>query len=172
MPSDLRANYMAVSSLGRPLQNFHLRHAWLVRWGNFILGTCSLAGAAVVLVFGVYQAYLYYYQFGPAIVWKTVELPILFEIVLLVVGVTATRAAYKNWKRETILYENGFTYQDWKGIQVWHWDEVQNYRTLLYRHYAALLYTGDTHQCLLEKSTGPALELNDDLLFLFLLHCY
>jgi hypothetical protein len=163
MPSMLQSNTQAIVALGRPLQDFHLHRAWLGRWGYLILAFLGLASSAVVLAFGGYQAYLFYYQFGPAIVWKMVQLPILLEVIFGVIGLAAARAAYVNWMRGATLYENGFTYQDHRGIQIWLWNEIQNYRNIVYRNYAAFLHTSDTHQCLLMKISGSRLILDDDL---------
>jgi hypothetical protein len=163
MVSSELSNTQPIAALGNPLQKFHLRWAWLGRWGTLILAFIFLAGAATVLVFGAYQAYLYYYRFGPAIVWKTVELPIILVVIFLAFGLMAARIAYVNWKREATLYENGFTYQDHQGIQVWRWNEIQNYRNIIYRNYAIFLNTGDTHKFLVINNNGQTLILNDDL---------
>jgi len=163
MPPTPLSNTQPIASLGRPIQEFHLHWAWLVRWGNLILAFICLAGAATFLVFGSYQAYLYYYRFGPAIVWKTVEIPIILDIVLLVIGLFEARLAYVNWKLGVTLYENGFTYQDNRGIQVWRWGEIQTYRINIYRNFTAFFQTGDTHQCMLKNNVGNTLVLNDDL---------
>jgi hypothetical protein len=163
MPPNPLSNTQPIAFLGHPLQEFHLRRVWLVRWGNLLLAFTCLAGAAADLAFGSYLAYLYYYRFGPAIVWKTVEIPMILEVVLLAIGLLEARVAYVNWKRGAILYENGFTYQDHRGIQVWRWNEIQNFRNIIYRNYAAFLYTGDTHKCVLMKNGGQVLVLNDDL---------
>jgi len=163
MPPDPLSNTQPIASLGHPLQEFHLRRAWLVRWGNLILAFTCLAGAAAVLTFGSFQGYLYYYRFGPAIVWKTVEIPMILVVMLLVIGLLEARVAYVNWKRGATLYENGFTYQDQRGIQVWRWNEIRYFRYIIYRNYAAFLFTGNTHQCVLSKNGRKALVLNDDL---------
>lgn len=161
MVSSSLSNTQPVAILGRPLQVFHLHHAGLVRWGNLLVSLACLSGAAAVLVFGAYQTSLNYYRFGPAIVWKTIEFPLVLEVVLLVSGLLEARVAYFNWKREISLYENGLTYQDHRGIQVWRWNEIQSLRNNTFRNYAAFLLTGETHLCIIEKNRGESLVIND-----------
>ena len=161
--ASLSSNTQPVTTLGRQLQEFHLRRVWLGRWGNLLLAGLCLVSAVFVLLYAGYQAYQYYFRFGPAILWKTVEIPIILELLFLVIGLAAARAAYVNWKRKAVLFENGFTYQDFKGIQVWRWMDIQSYRYMVYRNYAAFLHTGDTHQCLLFHNGGTTLKLDDEL---------
>ena len=157
------SNTQPIPGLGQPVRDFSLRQPWLARWGNLLLACILLSGAAIFLVESSYQAYVDYYHFGPAIVWKTIRIPLVIEILSLGFGIYFARKAQVNWKRRITLFQNGLVYSDRFGKQGWRWDEIQCFRYRIARTHPFLFLIRTAHRYILYKPDGKSVYLNDDL---------
>ena len=66
-------------------------------------------------------------------------------------------------KIAAVIYDNGFAYSDRKGVQVWHWDQLEEITANVVRHYAFGLQTGTSQTYTLRKTSGKRLVLNESL---------
>ena len=133
------------------------------RWGNLVFCLVLLAGALLVLLFGIYITYLAYEQHGPAMIDDKLPVPLVIAFFLVALGLLAGWSAYANWNKGALVYERGFAYNDRKGLQIWHWEDVVSMRSAITRHYTNGIYTGTTHIYTLFNRQNQRLVLSDSL---------
>jgi hypothetical protein len=153
--------FSSVMGLGAVQQVYLLRKS--NKWGSVIAAVLCLGGSAVVLFGGIWYTIDQWQRFGPAIIARTISVPILFSGILFLLGILAAWSAFSNWKKAVVLYMNGLAYSDRKGVQAWRWEEFGSLTSAVTKHYTNGIYTGTTHAYTLLKNDGSRIVLNDSL---------
>jgi hypothetical protein len=153
--------YNSVTGLGArrtyyPVKNWN-------RLGNLVICLVLLAGAALVLLFGIYTTYLAYQQNGPAMIDDKLPVPLVIAFLLAAFGVLAGWGAYVNWKKGALVFERGIAYSDRKGLQLWQWEDIVSMKSAITRHYTNGIYTGTTHVYTLLNRQDQRLVLADSI---------
>jgi len=129
-----------IDELGSVLEVFPQKNAVLVKWGNAALAAACLSGGGYFLVNGILKAYENYYRHGPAVVPRTLAMPISTAALLILIGALAALAAYRYWNYFAVIYEEGLLVSNWRGAFGWRWDEVSSIRSdITYRVYTGVL---------------------------------
>ncbi len=153
--------FISATGLGAPQAFFPVKK-WN-RVGNLVVCLGLLAAAGLVLLNGLYIAYLASEQNGPAMIDDKLPIPLLIAFILAAFGLLPGWGAYVNWKKGVVVYERGFAYFDRKGLQVWNWENVVSMRSAITRHYTNGIYTGTTHVYTLYDRLNLRLVLSDSI---------
>ena len=148
--------FTSVMGLGAPKQYIKGGNRIL----NLVLSVVLLGGAALLVLYGVYEAFNWSF-YGSAMVTGKLTGPLVFAGILFLLGALAGWSAYSNWNKGVMVYERGFAYRDRKGIQTWRWDNVVSITAAITRHYTNGIYTGTTHVYTLFNNQNEKVVLND-----------
>jgi hypothetical protein len=148
-----------VMGLGAPRQFFPVKK--MNRLGNLIAFILLLVGSLLVFLYGLYGAYAAYQKHGLVMFEEELIVPATLALGMLVLGLVAGGAAYRNWKKGVVVYERGFAFHDRNGIQTWNWQDVISVTAAITRHYANGIYTGTTHVYSLINRQNQRLVLSD-----------
>jgi len=151
--------FSSVVGLGAPRGYFPVK-SWN-RWGSLVFFFILFAGAVLVFVLGLYDTYVAYQQHGPAMIDDKLTGPLVLALILFVLGLLAGWRAYAYWNKGVATYERGFAYNDRKGLQVWHWEDMVSMRSAITRHYMNGIYTGTTHIYTFFNRQNQRLVLSD-----------
>ena len=151
--------FLPVIGLGVPRDYFPVKN-WH-RWGNLALFSLLLIGATLVFIYGVYTTFVATVQHGPAMIDDKLLGPLVIAFILFALGLLAGWGAYAHWNKGVASYERGFAYNDWKGIQIWRWEDVVLMKSAITRHYTNWIYTGTTHVYTLYNRQNQRLVLSD-----------
>jgi len=154
-------SFKNVLGLGKPKQVYPVRKS--TKWGNVIGAVLLLVGGGVVLLWGVWETYTRWQANGPAVIVKTITTPLIISGFAFLFGLLLAWNAYSSWKKAAVLYENGFAYQDRKGLHTARWDEVSSMTAAVTRHYTNGVYTGTTHVYTIFKKDSTKIILNDSI---------
>jgi|GEM_PF-508835 len=149
--------------LGRPLEVFKLKRGRLIREGSAALVLISLMAAVGLFVFGGLETYQQYYRHGPAVILRTLIAPLTGGVLFLVVAVLAGLAAYRNWNRSIVIYENGFSSTEWNVEQTWHWTDISSIQTIIVRRFFYGLMGYNTHTYRLMRRDKVQVILDDTI---------
>jgi hypothetical protein len=78
-------------------------------------------------------------------------------------GVFGLFNTWRNWSLGAALYENGFAYQDRRGLRQVSWSDIDAVWQNITRHYRNGAYTGTTYVYTVQTKDGQRLVLNGDL---------
>ena len=131
------------------------------RWTKLILALVFLAATGGVLLYAAYVAYMQWLRYGPAVIGQYLTWPALIAFGLFLLGAILAWSACVNWNKAGVVYQNGFAYNDHRGLQVWRWQEVASTRAAVARRYINGIYIGTTRVYTLEQVNGARLVLND-----------
>ena len=154
--------FSSVMGLGAVQQVYLLKKS--NKWGNVVAAVLLLGGSAAVLLGGAWYTFDQWQRYGPAIVGRTVIVPLLFSGILFLLGILAAWAAYSNWKKAVVIYMNGLGYSDRHGVQAWRWEEIDSLTSAVTKHYTNGIYTGTTHVYTLVKKDGSRIVLSDTIM--------
>ncbi len=150
--------FTSVMGLGAPREYFAPKP--MSRLGSLVASLLLLGGAALLALYGVYEAYNWS-SYGSAMVTSKLTGPLVFAGILFLFGVWAGWSTYSNWNKGVMIYDHGFAYRDRKGIQTWRWDIVISITAAITRHYTNGIYTGTTHIYTLFNNQNERIVLND-----------
>jgi len=150
-----------VFGLGTPRGYFPVKN-WN-RWGSLFLFILFIVGALLVFLLGIYDTCVATQQHGPAMIDDRLTVPLAISIILFILGLLAGWKAYANWNKGAATYERGVAYNDWKGLQVWRWDEVVSMTSAITSHYTCGIHTGTTHHYTLSNPQKQRLVLSDSI---------
>jgi hypothetical protein len=156
MPEDLNPMLIGLGALNGYFPVKKMRRA-----GNLVFCLLCLGAAALVLLYGLYTAYVATLQHGPAMIDEQLSTPSLIALGLFLIGLLAGVAAIANWKKGLAVYQNGFAVRGSKGIRIWRWEEIVSLTAAVTRHYTNGIYTGTTHIYTLLNRLNERLVLND-----------
>lgn len=128
---------------------------------SLVLAVFLLGGAALLVLYGVYEAYIWSQQYGPAMIDDKLTGPLIIAGIMFLFGGWAGWSAYSNWNKSLVIYDRGFAYRDRKGIQTWQWINVTSITAAITRHYTNGIYTGTTHVYTLYNNQSEKIVLND-----------
>lgn len=148
------------SLLGLGVLNGYYPVKNLNRWGNLIAMLVFLGGAVAAFFYAFYEAYVWS-RYGPVMIQDRMTPPLAISGVLVLIAVLAGWGAYASWVKAVAFYEKGVACRSRKGIQVWHWEDVDRFYTAITRHYTNGIYTGTTHVYTLFNRKQERLVLND-----------
>jgi hypothetical protein len=137
-----------------PVRNWNRR-------GSLAFCFLFLAGALLVIFFGIYQAVLATRLHGPALIDDKLAGPFGISLILFALGLLAGWNAFVNWNKGAVVFERGFAYRDRKGLQIWRWEEIASLTSAITRHYTVGIYTGTTHRYTLFSRRNVRLVLTD-----------
>jgi hypothetical protein len=157
--SQIPETFNSVMGLGAPKEYFKVKE--INRIGSLVTSIVLIVGAGIVLLYGVYEAYTWSQQYGPAMIDDKLIGPLVAAGIMLLFGVLMGGSAYANWNRGVMVYERGFAYNDRKGIQMWQWINVVSITAAITRHYHNGIYTGTTHVYTIFNNQNEKLVLND-----------
>lgn len=151
--------FSSLSSLGGLIETFPLRKGR--RWTWLIAALILLTASASVKIYGITLAYLGWKRYGAAVVGESLFWPLVIAAGLFLSSLIFAGVAYANWTKAIVLYQNGFTYKDRRGLHPWRWRDVAALRMAVTRHDVLGIHTGTTHAYTLENRNGNRLALND-----------
>ncbi len=122
-----------------------------------LLAGCGLA----LLTYGVYSAIEAYNLHGLSVLGDKLGTPALAALFILLLAAGAGWLAYSNWNRGVGLYERGIAVRSRKGLQIWHWTDIQSIKVSVTRHYTNGIYSGTTHEYTLLDKQNQKLVLSD-----------
>jgi hypothetical protein len=148
-----------VVGMGAPRAYFPIKG--FNRVGNLVFFFILVGGAALVFLYGVYEAFAASQNYGLAVIDDKLTGPLIIAAIMFGLGLLAGWGAYTNWNKGVAVYERGFAYRDRKGIQPWGWQEMVSLTAAITRHYTNGIYTGTTHVYTLYNRQNQRLILND-----------
>jgi hypothetical protein len=151
--------FSSVYGLGLPTGLFLIGSA--SRWVSAVFGLLLLGGAALAVVYGMYDTYVQTAKYGPAVFQRTVTPPVCIAAIMFLFGLWLALSAFVNWKKAVVLYEKGLAYNDRKGLQTWRWEEIHYFFIAITRHYYNGIPTGTTTLYTLKKPDGSQLKLDN-----------
>jgi hypothetical protein len=151
--------YNSIIGMGASHSYFPVRN-WNRR-GSLAFCFLFLAGAVLVILYGVYQAILATRLHGPAMIDDKLTGPFGISLIMFALGLLAGWNAFVNWNKGIVVFERGFAYRDRKGFQIWQWEEIVSLTSAITRHYTNGIYTGTTHRYTLFNCQNVRLVLTD-----------
>ena len=116
------------------------------RWINVIFSGLFLAAGPVLLLVALYLAYDAYNRYGISRVDDSgFWLPLVCSGLAIPLGLYGLFSAWRNWPLAVALYENGFAYNDRKGLTQVHWNNIDAVWQSITKHYRNGIYTGTTY---------------------------
>jgi|WetSurMetagenome_2_1015567.scaffolds.fasta_scaffold295671_1 hypothetical protein len=156
IPEPFSAN---VIDLGVPKRFFPIRK--MNRVGNLVIAIIFLVAALVAFLIGIYNAVMAYQVHGLAVAEDKLVASAIIALILFFLACLIGWSAYVNWNRGVVLYERGFAIRDRKGIQNWHWTDINSIKIRITRHYTNGIYTGTSHEYTLINKQDQKLVIND-----------
>ncbi len=151
--------FPSVIGLGAPKAWFPVKNRH--RIGNLTIALVMLGGAALAVLYGIYDASVALRKHGLAMVDDRLFLPLVIAGILSLLGALAGWGAYANWNKGVFLYEKGFVLRTRRGLETWAWNEIAAFTAAIIRHYTNGIYTGTTHTYALLNKQGRRLVLSD-----------
>ena len=116
------------------------------RWTNVIFSGLFVAAGPVLLLVALYIAYDAYTRYGSTRVDDSpFWLPLICGIIAVPIGLFGLYNAWRNWTLAAALYENGFAYNDRKGLTQVKWGDIDAVWQNITKHYRNGIYTGTTY---------------------------
>jgi len=131
------------------------------KWVGLIFGLIFLFASPMLLLLAAYLGYDAYNRFGMRRVDDEIIVPLILAGVAFLVGALMIFNAWRNWSLAAALYENGFAYNDRKGLQQVRWDQIQAVWQSITKHYRNGIYVGTTHIYTVQTNDGQKIVLND-----------
>ena len=131
------------------------------KFGNLVATLVFFGAAMVAFAFGLWNTYTRWQKFGPAVILRTITGPTIVAIVLFIIGLITAWNTFSNWKKTVGIYDQGFAYNDRKGLRSWRWSEINSMTSAITKHYTNGVYSGTTHVYTLLKEDGNKVILND-----------
>jgi hypothetical protein len=135
----------------------------LIRLGNLVSCFVLFEGAVLVFLYGIYVTYQAYLKHGPAMIDDKLTGPVVIAVIMFAFGILPGWGAYASWKKGVVVYERGLAYNDRKGLQTWHWEDILSMTSSITRHYHNGIYTGTTHVYTLLNRQNQKLKLADSI---------
>ncbi len=157
--TEIPPSFSSVIGLGQPQSWFPVRN-WN-RIGNLVIALVMLAGACLVVLYGIYDASVAFRKHGLAVLDDRLFLPLVIAGIMFLLGGLGGWGAYANWNKGALLCEKGFALRTRRGIQSWTWEDVVSFTAAITRHYTNGIYTGTTHVYTLLNKQGQRLVLSD-----------
>lgn len=157
--AEIPASFPSLIGLGKPQSWFPVRN-WN-RIGNLVIALVMLAGACLVVLYGIYDASVAFRKHGLAVLDDRLFLPLVIAGIMFLLGGLGGWGAYANWNKGVLLCEKGFALRTHRGVQPWTWDEIASFTAAVTRHYTNGIYTGTTHAYTLLNKQGRRLVLSD-----------
>ncbi len=158
-PVQLPETFTSVFGLGSPTAFFPVS-TWN-RWGSLIAGIVFFFGGALLGLFGLYYAFTQSQQYGPAVFMNNLWPFILFSGISVLIGVFGLWSAFANWGKAVAIFSNGLAYNDYKGLQTWRWEEIDQFFFSITRQYTNGIYTGTTYIYTIKKVDGAKLSFDN-----------
>jgi len=116
------------------------------RWINLIFSGLFVAVGPVLMLIALYIVYDYYTRYGPSRVDDSpFWLPLICGLIAIPIGLYGLYNAWRNWTVAAALYENGFAYNDRKGLRQARWGDIDAVWQSITKHYRNGIYTGTTY---------------------------
>jgi hypothetical protein len=122
--AEIPPSFPSVIGLGKPQSWFPVRN-WN-RVGNLVIALVMLAGACLVILYGIYDASVAFHKHGLAVLDDHLFLPLVIAGIMFLLGGLGGWGAYANWNKGALLCEKGFALRTHRGIQPWIWDEISS----------------------------------------------
>ncbi len=151
------------AELGSLIDGLPYKRPSIGRVIQFLLGGSCLLGGAAVIVLGLLDVYDQYYRHGPAIIFRSLVLPLALGVVLGMIGLAIIRAAYVHPRKSLGIYSKGWVLSSGSDEQAWRWDELASIRTAVTRRYFLGIPGSTRHVYTLVRRDGERMVLDDDL---------
>lgn len=132
------------------------------RWVRAIAGVLLLGGAALTVLYGIYNAYVQTATHGPAVFNGAITPPLVIAAIMFLVSVALLVTAFNNWNKAAVVYDKGLAYNDRKGLQTWRWEEVEYFFISITKRYTNGIYTGTSYIYTLRKGDGSQLRFGNN----------
>jgi hypothetical protein len=153
--------FSSVYGLGMPTGVFPAGSS--SRWVSAVAGFLLLGGAALALLYGIYDSYVQTATYGPAVFQRVIIPPVCIAGILFLIGAVLAISAFVNWNKAVVVYEKGLAYHDRRGLQIWRWEEVNHFFIAITKHYYNGIPTGTSYLYTLKKADGSQLKLDNKL---------
>jgi hypothetical protein len=131
------------------------------KWAGLIFGLLCLFASPMLLLLAAYLGYDAYNRFGVRRVDDEVIVPLVFAGIAFLVGALLVFNAWRNWSVAAALYENGFAYNDRKGLRQVRWDQIAAVWQSITKHYRNGIYVGTTHIYTVQTNDNQKIILDD-----------
>lgn len=158
-PTQVPEQFSSVFGLGAPTGVFKASNA--SRWVSAIAGVALLGGAALTVIYGIYDSYTQTEKYGSAVLGRTLTPPACIALILFLLGAGLAVSAFVNWNKAAVVYEKGLAYNDRKGLRAWRWDEINHFFMAITKHYYNGIPTGTTYVYTLRKTDGSQIKLDN-----------
>ena len=155
--------FSSIQGLGNTVEYFPLKHRFLMRAGNILLGIlCLLAGLFAIGLTTV-QGFLRYYYHGPAVVLRGVLAPVILGILLIALGIYGLASGARRWKKGAVLFEHGIAVQGNGPIETSSWKDLASLRMAVSRKVFAGIPSGTDQKFTLTCKDGRRLSIDGEL---------
>ncbi len=148
---EIPSAFSDIIGFGPAEQVYSVRRA--SKWGNAIATLFLFMGVLIFTVIGVAN------MSTSDNAWPLLVL----AVILFLVGVFTLWSAVSNWKKCAVVYQQGFAYNDRKGLTTCLWNEIESIKSNVVKHYTNGIYSGTTHTYTIEKKDETRLMINDTL---------
>lgn len=159
-PLEIPAQFSGLMGMGKPQAVFKAKVSMAARIVFAVI--FGLVGGAALL----YAGYLFWERWGryyPPVIFKAMLPYLVVAVIAFVLAVILLWGLYSRRKKAVVVYENGFSYSDRKGIKTWRWDQINLVYANVVRHYTNGIYTGTTHTYTLHDNNGDKVVFNNSL---------
>ncbi|HVN56242.1 MAG TPA: DUF6585 family protein [Anaerolineaceae bacterium] len=157
------SQFSKVQGLGRPIDVFLPRQDFMVRIGPFLLAILTILAAIAVLAWGAFQTYQRYFRNGPAVIWRSLTLPLILAAVLILIGIAVAWIALTRLNRAVVLYERGVAISTLLKMRSWHWEDISSIQAAITRMVFLHRASAPSYVYTLTRRNGNKVTLDDTL---------
>jgi hypothetical protein len=160
-PSEYPEEFSSITGFGELVNYFPARKVYF--WLPVTFGIVFLMISLAAFFFGIFLSFQEIRQHGTVVAGSLFFWPGVIALIAFLLTVWMAWLAYTRWGLSAAVYQNGFAYNNRKGLQTWFWQDVVSLRMAVTRHYTNGIYTGTTHVYTIESKNGKRLVLNDSI---------
>ncbi|HBG74070.1 MAG: hypothetical protein A2X25_08265 [Chloroflexi bacterium GWB2_49_20] len=158
-PSELPEEFSSMAGFGELVNFFPARK--IKFWLPVIYGTVFLIISLASFLFGITMSSQEIRQHGTIVVGSLLFWPGIIALTAFLLAVWMAWLAYTRWGLSAAVYQNGFAFNNRKGLHTWFWQDVVSLYMAVTRHYTNGIYSGTTHVYSIVNKNGKCLVLND-----------
>ena len=126
-----------------------------------ILVLLAVAAATAVSAVGIFMER--WGRYYPPVILKAVLPDVVVCLGALLLVLLILWGFFTSSKKAGVIYQNGFAYSTFKGVQSWKWENVRDITSSVLRQYTNGVYSGTIHIYILVNSQGEKIKLDDSL---------
>jgi hypothetical protein len=151
--------FNTITELGRLIRHYPIRRFY--RSWNLTITIAMLSSAGLIGLLTLLLAYQRYYRNGILIIWKTVQVPVIFIGILSVIGIIAAWRSLSVWMKAAGIFEGGLALYQNGSLQIHRWNDIETFLCKITRNFAVFIYLGTSHRYELLTRDGHRINLDD-----------